>query len=226
MYLLDISYYFICNFFPQQVIAYQVQISISTVSDWVSFCREVVIDYVEYSSKPLGGPGKTVEIYEAKFGKRKFNHGRRIEGTWVFGGFECKTKEILMVPNPDRSKETLIGYLKTWVLPGTHIISDCWAAYSNLKEEGYTHKIVNHTEHFVGPISGAYTQTSSESGTTLEPKSLNTEGGTNISASIWQFISSVENFQTSQIDSTLSGRLSLTSTSQRRAFKGKGIQCG
>ena len=140
------------------MIAYQVQISISTVSDWVSFCREVVIDYVEYSSKPLGGPGKTVEIYEAKFGKRKFNHGRRIEGTWVFGGFECKTKEILMVPNPDRSKETLIGYLKTWVLPGTHIISDCWAAYSNLKEEGYTHKIVNHTEHFVGPISGAYTQ--------------------------------------------------------------------
>ena len=40
------------------------------------------------------------------------------------------------------------------------------------------------------------------------------------------FFFSVENVQTSPIDSTLSGRLSLTSTSQRRAFKGKGIQCG
>ena len=47
-----------------------------------------------------------------------------------------------------------------------------------------------------------------------------------LNKNIWQFIFSVENFQTSPIDSTLSGRLSLTSTSQRRAFKGKGIQCG
>ena len=39
--------------------------------DWISFCREVVTDYLEYSSKPLRGPGKTVEIHEAKFGKIK-----------------------------------------------------------------------------------------------------------------------------------------------------------
>ena len=140
------------------MIAYQVQILISTVSDWISYCREVVINYVEYSSKPLGGPGKTAEIDEAKFGKRKFNQGRRIEGTWVFGCFERETKEIFMVTVPDRSKETLIGFLKTWVLPGTHIISDGWAAYSNLKDEGYTHEIVNQSQHFLDPISGAYTQ--------------------------------------------------------------------
>jgi len=38
-------------------------------------------------SEPIGGPGCIVEI-ESKFGKRKFNHGKRVDGVWVFGGIE------------------------------------------------------------------------------------------------------------------------------------------
>ncbi|KCZ77845.1 hypothetical protein H311_01137, partial [Anncaliia algerae PRA109] len=36
----------------------------------------------------IGGPGIQVQLDESKFGKRKYNRGRRIEGVWVFGGVE------------------------------------------------------------------------------------------------------------------------------------------
>jgi hypothetical protein len=41
--------------------------------------------------------------------------------------------------NTDRSAEILIGLIKQCILLGTTIISDCWEAYSSLREEGYTH---------------------------------------------------------------------------------------
>jgi hypothetical protein len=40
---------------------------------------------------------------------------------------------------------------------GTTIISECWAAYSSLREEGYTHFTVNHST-FVETI-GTHTNT-------------------------------------------------------------------
>ena len=36
----------------------------------------------------IGGPGSIIEIDESKFGKRKYNQGRYVEGHWVFGGIE------------------------------------------------------------------------------------------------------------------------------------------
>ena len=33
----------------------------------------------------IGGPGITVQLDESKFGKRKYNKGRRTEGHWVLG---------------------------------------------------------------------------------------------------------------------------------------------
>ena len=45
----------------------------------------------------IGGPGVEVEIDESKFGKRKYNRGRQVEGHWVFGGVERVTGECFMV---------------------------------------------------------------------------------------------------------------------------------
>jgi hypothetical protein len=59
----------------------------------------------------------------------------------------------------NRSAETLIGLIKKWILPGTTIISDCWAAYISLHEEGYTHFTVNHSFEFVDETTGAHTDT-------------------------------------------------------------------
>ena len=55
---------------------------------------------------------KEIEIDESKFGKRKYNKGRRVEGVWVFGGIDRRTRECFLVPVEDRSAETLIPITK------------------------------------------------------------------------------------------------------------------
>ena len=40
--------------------------------------------------------------------------------------------------------------------PGTVVHSDKWAAYSQVSSAGYTHSTVNHSFHFVGPITGTH----------------------------------------------------------------------
>jgi hypothetical protein len=59
----------------------------------------------------------------------------------------------------DRSAETLIGLIKQWILPGTNIIIDCLAAYSSVREEGYTHFTVNHSMTFVDATTGTHINT-------------------------------------------------------------------
>ena len=45
----------------------------------------------------IGGQGVEVEIDESKFGKRKYNRGRVVDGHWVFGGMERTTGECFLV---------------------------------------------------------------------------------------------------------------------------------
>jgi len=106
------------------------------VVDWSLFCREICVYWLEKCSEVLGGPGVVVEIDEAKFGKRKFNTGRLIDGTWVFGGFELGSKKCFLVPVVSRGSDVLLDVIKKWIRPGTTIISDCWKAYDCLASEG------------------------------------------------------------------------------------------
>jgi transposase-like protein len=123
------------------------------------FCREVMLLFMENSSVKIGGPNKTVEIDESKFGRRKYHRGHPVKGQWVFGGVESEPSRIFLVPMRDRTSDTLMGIINDWIEPGTTVISDCWAAYRNLESEGYTHRTVNHSIHFVDPDTGAYTNT-------------------------------------------------------------------
>ena len=98
----------------------------NTVADWNFFCREVTFDGMIVKKCLLGGVGRTVEIYESKFGKRKYHRGQRVEGQWVFGGYERETGSCFLIPVEDRSSSTLLDIIKEWIKPGTTIISDCW----------------------------------------------------------------------------------------------------
>ena len=133
-----------------------------TAVNWYSYCREVCEQILIEDNRPVGGPGLTVEIDESKYGKRKYNRGRRVEGQWVFGGICREDKNCFLVTVPDRSSDTLIPIINTLIAPGSTINSDCWASYNSIsaQERQYIHKRVNHSIEFVtssGPDIGTHT---------------------------------------------------------------------
>lgn len=88
--------------------------SSETISDFYNYCREVCLTKVErvQNIEKIRGEGKTVEVDESKFGKRKYSWGRIIDGQWVFGGVYRETRKCFLVPVEKRDKETLIPLIK------------------------------------------------------------------------------------------------------------------
>ncbi|KAL5499331.1 hypothetical protein EMCRGX_G010543 [Ephydatia muelleri] len=83
---------------------------------------ETVRKWIE--TEKIGGVGKVVEIDESKFGKRKYNRGRRREGQWVLGGVERGSDEVFMQIVPSRDAATLFPVIIANVKPGTEIHTD------------------------------------------------------------------------------------------------------
>jgi hypothetical protein len=72
-----------------------------------------MLDHVEIHTEKTGGVGKTVEIDENKFGKRKYKRGHHVKGQWVFGGVERRSGKT----SHDRTAETLNSTMKQWIHP-------------------------------------------------------------------------------------------------------------
>jgi len=118
-----------------------------------------MLEYVLGSSPKIGGPNKTVEIDESKFGRRKYNRGHKVKGQWVFGGVERESGKTFLVPVPDRTADTLMAVISDWIEPGTTVIISCWSAYGDIETQGYTHQTVNRTIGFVAERTDAHTNT-------------------------------------------------------------------
>lgn len=133
----------------------------------------------------IGGPGTIVEIDEAKFGKRKYNRGRLVEGSWVLGGIQRDTKKCFLAVCPDnkRSERALLPIIQQYVAPGTTIITDKWKAYINLSNHGYVHLDVNHSQNFVDPQTGAHTNSIEGTWTHVKNRALQ-RGGRRTEASL------------------------------------------
>ena len=136
-------------------------LSLRTVVTVLQKLRHICSLKILNGNLKLGGRGKTVEIDESMFGhKRKYNRGRIGRGTWVFGIVERGTGRALTFRVPDRTRETLVtGLVERFVQPGTLIISDKFSPYFNLNSIGYIHLMVNHSENFVDPYTGAHSNT-------------------------------------------------------------------
>ena len=89
-----------CNIYVRECYSYtfvrgELKLSDPSICDWASFCREVLVEWCVKQEGKIGGEGTVVEIDESKFGKRKYNVGRVIEGQWVFGGFCRDTRSCI-----------------------------------------------------------------------------------------------------------------------------------
>ena len=75
-------------------------------------------------------------------------------GTCVFGVLERDTGRMVVL-----SAATLLPLIQQYILPGSIVYSDEWAAYIILAHTPqYTHHTVNQCENFVNPSTGVHTQ--------------------------------------------------------------------
>jgi transposase-like protein len=136
---------------PSKAIQEQYQLEKHTACDWFRCCREEVSRFVRSESEMIGGVGKVIEVDESKFGRRKYRRSRYVKGQWVFGGVERGSGRTFLETVNDRSAETLIELIKKWIRPGTTLVTDCWAAYRSLPDEGFNHLRVNQGSSTRGP---------------------------------------------------------------------------
>ncbi|KAK6985442.1 hypothetical protein BgiMline_015019 [Biomphalaria glabrata] len=71
-----------------------------------------------------------------------------------FSGSRIALEQLIYFEVPDRTAATLTQAITQHILPGTHIVSDGWAAYANIANINngvYGHSIVIHQDNFVEP---------------------------------------------------------------------------
>jgi transposase-like protein len=139
-------------------IAYDLNTTRQTVSDYCELFREAVFYSYETNRELIGGvdengSGKIVEIDESLFFKRKYNRGRIINGQWYIGGIERGSRKSFIVPVSNRNTETIMRVITENIIPGTKIITDQWRAYNSAFQRmpEYEHASVNHSISFINP---------------------------------------------------------------------------
>ena len=143
-----------CKNYTESLICDEFDFSNKTIIDWFRYCRDLCVFDFEHDMQMIGGPGTIVEIDETLAVKRKNHQGRAVRDGWLFGGierradgqFKCFLKLVY-----NRSAPLLTHLIREHVAVGTTIITDGWAAYSNLADFGYQHRVVIHEENFVSP---------------------------------------------------------------------------
>lgn len=124
-----------------------------TLTDWGQFINETILYFIEISSEKIGGFGKTIDVDESKFGKRKYPQGHPVKGQLVIGGVERESGKFFLVAVHDQSKETLIGLIKQWIEPGTTIYSAGLSLYQTLEKEDFDYLTITHGVNFVDPTT-------------------------------------------------------------------------
>ncbi|GFT08183.1 putative isxo2-like transposase domain protein [Trichonephila clavipes] len=114
--------------------SFELNVTKKTVTDWISFCKEVCMEMCVYGSLMLGDPGVIVEIDESVLGKRKHNRGKRVNGTGVFGGIKRSLNKCFFHVLQDRLNDTLLQLIKSNIKEGTIVTLDCWKAYDCLED--------------------------------------------------------------------------------------------
>ena len=153
-----------CFEFSEAATVNLTNISRRSIQDIFASFRMACSQYFKDFPVQLGGPGVVVQIDESCFShKVKFHRGRGpSEPLWVFGIVDTSVSPAIgyMEIVPKRDAATLLPIIERIVRPGSIIHSDEWRAYSKLSSNAnYVYRTVNHSKHFVDPVSGVHTQT-------------------------------------------------------------------
>ena len=87
--LLQFTYLWYEDIQSHAIIEKQLKWAPATVVEWKNFMRDIYVEEIIDDPEPLDGPGVIVEIDDSKFGRRKYNLERLVEGTWV----ECSARQ-------------------------------------------------------------------------------------------------------------------------------------
>jgi transposase-like protein len=155
--ILNLAHLWLCEIPVKSCITYT-GYSPNTVCAYFKHFRQLVTSALQEEDTVIGGEGIIVEVDETKLGKRKYHRGHRVDGVWVVVGIErVDNGKIFLIPVQDRSAETLEGIIENHVRVGSTVHTDMWRAYSNIDELGLTHVTVNHSQHFLDPVTGGCT---------------------------------------------------------------------
>uniref|UniRef100_A0A7M5VCQ3 ISXO2-like transposase domain-containing protein n=1 Tax=Clytia hemisphaerica TaxID=252671 RepID=A0A7M5VCQ3_9CNID len=129
--------------------------------------REVCMYYLQRNPIRVGGGGAhfVVQIDESQFHHRQRGGVGRVAQApvWVFGLADTRfvPAKGYMAIVPNRNRRTLTAIINQVLNANSIIHSDQWRAYINLPQfvqNCVGHETVNHTNHFVDPLTGAHTQ--------------------------------------------------------------------
>ena len=113
----------------------------------------------------------------------QFHRGRRPgREKWVLGLFDTQyvpARPYLQLVRR-RNAATLLGIIQRQVQPGSILHTDQWAAYHLIQRQlGLNHRTVNHSLHFVDPVTGVHTQHAESNWSTAKEKLKKMKGNTN-----------------------------------------------
>lgn len=108
------------------------KLSRETVADHFSFCREVcmvALDQHFENEGQIGGPEEIIDIDKCKIGRRKYERGRIVEGSWILGMIHRghpHNYRLEIYPNNQRDQNTLLSLIQKHLASGTEIQTDSW----------------------------------------------------------------------------------------------------
>lgn len=146
---------FLRKSFSQDYFTRNYNLSSATIVEWKSFCSEVCESWV-LNQKPIGGPGKVVEVVVNPVTKGKNNNTRDVGGVCVFGGIERGTNRCFLVPLKHGDPDTLPALCQEYILPSTTVYSPAQPAFEGLSKLGYQHKFVSQSEGGVCPVDDVH----------------------------------------------------------------------
>ncbi|CAG8702019.1 7645_t:CDS:1, partial [Acaulospora morrowiae] len=119
-----IGYYWLCGA-TYTVILNATGCATRTISNYMKYFRELVIETLDEDDLMIGGNGIIVEIDESKFCR-----GKETDGIWIVGGIErMEKRKCFFVIVDQRDAGTIRDIVSKHVKPGSIVATDCWQGY-------------------------------------------------------------------------------------------------